>query len=444
MTFKQNVLALKRATALRQDEAMYRELMRDQNLPFEQLDSLQNERAIAHARFAMQNTKFYRDAYSAAGFTLDDLRDPAAFSSLPIVNKSDIRDHFEEFRSTEATAKNSKISTTGGSTGEPLRLLRDLRTPTRTIEWRLFTWWNVDAADNRAVLQRQSRGFKEKLIHNLQWWPSKQLQLDAYRMDDQHIAGFMRSWENHKPRVLIGYVGGIAELARVLERKGISPTPPVAIGVTAAPITPAQRSAIEAVFHAPVYDHYRSAEIPWIAAECAHRDGLHVFADVRKIEVLNSSGAQVSPGEYGEVVATDMTNRVFPLIRYNLGDRTSPIANSCACGLALPRIQAIVGRVSEAIHLPNGQIIAGESLTQTFSQEVDAVRQFQIYQAGDYSITIRCVPGRSPAALADIELAATRVRKIVDGVVPVRVEIVENIPHVGGKIRYILSDVAQD
>jgi phenylacetate-CoA ligase len=93
---------------------MFDALIRDQKLPPEELETLQAERAIRHARFAMENTRFYRDKYSAAGFTLDDLRDPAAFSSLPVIEKADVRDHFADFRSTEATSKNSKISASGG------------------------------------------------------------------------------------------------------------------------------------------------------------------------------------------------------------------------------------------------------------------------------------------------------------------------------------------
>jgi phenylacetate-CoA ligase len=248
-------------------------------------------------------------------------------------------------------------------------------------------------------------------------------------------------WERVKPALLIGYVGGIAELAAKLERAGRRVPSPRAVAVTAAPITAAQRLTIERAFGAPVYDHYRSAEVPWMAGECTAHQGLHTFADVRVVEVVDEADRAVTAGQTGEVVATDLTNRVFPLIRYRLGDRTSPIAGMCPCGVTLPRIEPVSGRVSDAIHLPDGQVVPGESLTQTFRAAVHAVRQFQIHQQLDYSVVIRCIPAVGSDAQDAIDAAVARVREIVMDKVPVRLEIVDSIPHVGGKIRYILSDV---
>jgi phenylacetate-CoA ligase len=441
MSFKRAVFNAKKALFLRSSHTMYRQLLRNERLAPDQVIANQAERAISHARFAMGSTRFYRDFYRDAGFRLEDLNDPSVFTDLPVVEKSHVRERFADFRSTEATERNSRVSTTGGSTGEPLKILRDLRTPTRTLEWRLFTWWGVDPSDDVAIVYRQLRTAKAKNVHDLQWWPSRRFQLDAFQMNDARIASFFAQWDRIRPALLIGYVGGVVELAAQLERSGREINPPRAVAVTAAPVTPAQRHTIEAAFAAPVYDHYRSAEVPWIAGECAAHQGLHTFADVRVVEVLDESDRPVAPGVMGEVVATDLTNRVFPLVRYRLGDRTSPLAGECPCGVTLPRIQPVAGRVSDLVRLPDGQVVPGESLTQTFRSAVDAVRQFQIHQSADFSITVRCVPSSGQATNGTIEDAVAKVRGIVMDKVPVRLEIVDSIAHVGGKIRYITSDV---
>jgi phenylacetate-CoA ligase len=285
------------------------------------------------------------------------------------------------------------------------------------------------------------RDKREELIHNIQWWPTKRMQLNSYQMDDEALEKFIARWNRVRPRVLISYVGAAAELATWLASRGIRPASPQAIGVTAAPVTTAQRALIESVFGAPVYDHYRSSEVPWLAGECSAHSGLHTFADVRKVEVLGQDGRQVAPGSYGEVVATDLTNRVFPLVRYRLGDRTTTIDGTCECGVTLPRIAPIGGRVSENLRLPDGQVVAGEGLAPTFNATPYAVRQFQIHQGSDYSVTLRCVPGPSPTAREDIDRVVGRLRSILNDKVPVRLEIVDKIPHDGGKVRYITSDV---
>ncbi|MEO6944861.1 MAG: hypothetical protein ABI053_09140 [Lacisediminihabitans sp.] len=441
MSLKRTIFDVKNATVLHSSGAMFRQLMRDQFLDPDDLERLQAERAIRHARFAMQHTRFYRDRYTAAGFTLADLDDPAAFSELPIIEKSEVRNDPAAFRSSEATDRNSKATVTGGSTGEPLRLLRDLRTPTRAIEWRMWDWWGIHPADDIAIIVRHVRSADEDRLHNLQWWPSKRFQLDAHHISDASVAEFVELWRAVKPALLMGYVGGVADVSRRVRSLAVNVPPPRAVGVTAAPLTPALRLTIEEAFHSPVYDTYRSAEVPWMAGECAAHDGLHTFADVRKVEVVNDAGRQVIAGELGQTVVTDLTNRVFPIIRYRIGDVTTPIDGLCSCGVTLPRIRPVSGRVSDAMRLPDGQSVAGEALTMAFSITPEAVRQFQIHQQSDYSIVIRCVPGDGANAKEEIDLAVDRFRNLMDHRVPVSLEIVEQIAHDGGKIRYIKSDV---
>ncbi len=92
-----------------------------------EITAVGEERSSAQARFAFAHSDFYRDLYSAHGFTADDLRDPDAFGALPIVDKAMLREGFDRIRTVEATPRTSAVSKTGGSTGLPLHLLRDLR-----------------------------------------------------------------------------------------------------------------------------------------------------------------------------------------------------------------------------------------------------------------------------------------------------------------------------
>lgn len=437
---KKLTFSVKTAIGARSSLRAAQELKANEVMSAESLELLSKERAAAHARYAMTSSPFYRDFYSSSGFRLSDLDDPAAFDSLPILDKQIVRENFDSIRTPEASPKNSVQSVSGGSTGEPLRILRDLRAPTRSLEWRLYRWWGANPWDNRADLYRQILQGRAKLRHDVQWWPSRRLHLNARDMSDHAIATFAEEWNRHAPRIFVGYVGGVLELARALERLDLRLTPPHVIALTAAPLPDGVRAEIESVFRAPAYDHYRSAEIPWMAGECRARSGLHTFSDVRRIEVVDKND-QVAPiGVSGEVVASDLTNRVFPLLRYRLGDVTQRLDGACDCGVNLPRIAPVRGRVVEALRLPQGGVIAGESLTGLFSPTPHAVRQFQLVQASDYSVTILCVRGSSPHADAEITQAAETVRDLGRGKISVEYRIVDAIPHVGGKTRFIISD----
>lgn len=256
-------------------------------------------------------------------------------------------------------------------------------------------------------------------------------------MGISRIQKLLYRWNHIRPALLIGYVGAIEGLASFPGKFGSVHSAAV-VTVTAAPVAPAQRSAIETALGAPLYDHYRSAAIPWIAGECASHTGLDTFANVQYSEVVGDGGRTVEAGALAQVVAIDLTNRVFPLVRFRLGDKTALIDGDCPCGVTFPRIESVRGRcrVSETLRLPDGQLAARESLTQTFALAPEAIRQFQIHQLADSSWVARCTIETAPNAPTTIDSAIKRIRGFVRGKVPVNLEIVEEIRQdAGGPVR---------
>jgi len=429
-------LALVRPTELEE----LRALARNERLEPERLHALQQARAAELVRFAVAHTEFYRERYARSGIAARDLADPAAFTSLPVVERADVRENFERIRSSEGKEANLQRAVTGGSTAEPLRILRDARANHRTLGWRLHRWWGVRPGDNRALIWRDAHTrFWKDLRHNALWWPTRSVQMDANRIDAKSTAAFLDGWERIRPALLTGYVGAVMGLAQFLQQSGRTIPPPKAIGVTSAPVTPAQKRFIGEVFGAPVYDHYQCIECPMLAGECARTDGLHVFADSRLVEILDRDGRAVGPGETGNVVITDFRNRVFPLIRYRLGDEARWKPGACPCGVTFPLLEPVRGRISDSLRFPSGAVVAGEGLNALFHPWPNAVRQFQVRQEADYSLTLRCVRGTDPDADAIMRGVAELLRGLSRGEVPVRLEVVDVIPHDRGKQRFIVS-----
>lgn len=399
----------------------------------------QKRHAMSIARWAFANTGFYRRRYTESGITAADLDDPHHFDELPVITKAELREHRDELLARSRSPRQRLVSSTGGSTGEPLRVFHDRQAPVAAMWWRAFRWWGIHPGDDRAVIQRERRSRSTALRERLEWWPTTVLSLDATRMTGPSMSAFADGWQHAHPRLLSGYVGGVHEFAAFVRDSGLQLEPPAAIAVTAAPMTLSQRRFIEDTLRAPVFDSYRSAEVPWMAVECEAHSGLHVFSDVRVIELLDDFQRPVIPGDEGTVVVTDLCNRVFPLVRYNLGDRTSSIVGPCACGRGLDRIRPVQGRLTDVIRLPGGGRIPG-GLTGLFNERPDAVDQFQIHQHPDLTITLRCVPGAADDAREVIDRAAGTLLRLADGSVPVTVELVSAIPHDGGKVRVVRSE----
>jgi phenylacetate-CoA ligase len=396
-------------------------------------------RASALARYAWDTTVFYREHYAGAGFRRADLDDPEAFDALPTVSKEQVRERTTDFIAGGLPESRRLPSSTGGSTGEPLRVFHDRSAPTAALWWTAYRWWGVAPWENRAVIHRERRTPAERRRERVEWWPTAEIALDARTMTAASMARFVEEWRRCRPVLLNGYVGAVGALAEFLREAGLSVAPPRAIALTAAPITASQRATIESTFAAQAFDTYRSAEVAWIAAECRSHDALHVLP-TRLVEVVGDDCRRVSAGTEGSVVVTDLGNAVFPLVRYQLGDRTTARAEPCACGNRRPRIDAVQGRVSDVLRLPGGQYISG-GLTGIFNASPRAVRQFQVHQLSDHSITLRVVPGAEDGADRAIDDVAESLRELVERAVEVRVERVASIAHDGGKDRVVRSDV---
>src|SRR3954451_1836595 len=422
----------------------YRRLLANERLAPEQLHRLQRERALAIARHAFEQSPFYRDLYRSAGLSADDFRDEAVLDALPFAQKAAVRENFASIRTPEATPENTMQVATGGSTGRPTKVLLDKRAMQHLLAYRSNSWWGVHPGDNRAMVVRHDLPTEawRRRMGNLGTWPMRMIQLDANQMGKDEIATFFERWSRIRPGLLGGYVGAVLQLARVAQESGRSLAPPLAIVTGAAPISAGEKAYLSEVFGAPTYDNYQSVEVPLIAAECEQANGQHVFSDARWVEIVDDEGRPVGPGETGTLAITDLRNRAFPLVRYLIGDRASWKTEPCACGRPFPRLSPIAGRTTDLLQLPSGLTISGDGMTAIFDPFPDAVRQFQLCQHADSSITLRCVRGDAPDAEAAMQRVLDKLRERARGEVPVRLDVVDEIPHDRGKTRFVVREAA--
>ena len=136
------------------------------------------------------------------------------------------------------------------------------------------------------------------------------------------------------------------------------------------------RKRIEDATGINAYDIYGTSEISGpLFTECHVKKGIHVWADMFLIEVLDpKTDEPVQDGETGELVFTTLHKFALPLIRYRIGDLTIKNSEPCECGRTHPRIMRILGRTDDML------IIRGINV---FPSQVESVLM-NIPEVGDH------------------------------------------------------------
>ncbi len=421
----------------------FKEALRNQYLSIDELEHLNWERTKNLLLYAYDKVPYYRNLFDKIDLHPRDIIHPDNYEQVPVLRRIDLQKNFDDLISVDAKPRDLRLSTTGGSTGEPVKVYHQKKVVRAAMAWRMFSWWGISpGADFASVYRVISPSRSARLLDRIIWWPTKKIHLNAASMDNKSMRAFVPKFNKYRPKYLHGYVGAIDHLASFIEDNNIPVVSPKAIWVTSSPLTSTQERRIEKVFGAPVYDQYGCCEMFWLAAQCPHKGPLHMFYDTKKFEFLDDEGNCYPKGKMGAICITDLENYYFPLIRYLNNDMGRALPGICSCGVTLPLMDKVRGRISDLIKLPNGKRIGGDYMTTIFDEWPDAIKQFQVYQRADYSIKIIVVPN---PMCSDTDKILSRVRERicqdVDMQVPVHIEKTAHISQKGGKLRFVKSDV---
>lgn len=160
----------------------------------------------------------------------------------------------------------------------------------------------------------------------------------------------LQAW---KVKFLIGFPAYLRHMALVArDELGIEPSE---LGVRALIVHLGldDRDALEKLWGADVYDTYGCNECGTMAAECHHKNGMHLFEDAFVMEVLDPDTLQAKPpGQRGVVFITTLFKHAAPMIRYNMNDVTSWASTGpCPCGTHQRSITKIYGRSDNMVKL---------------------------------------------------------------------------------------------
>ncbi|WP_286264203.1 phenylacetate--CoA ligase family protein [Thalassotalea atypica] len=385
---------------------------------------------------------YYRRIFTEKGLTPENIRSISDLSQLPFLDKTSIRNNFEQITSEHAGA--TQPFTTGGSSGTPLTFLLSNERVSHDVaeKWRATRWWDVDIGDKEIVAwgspielgaQDKVRIARDKLFRSTL--------IPAFDMNETKLLGFINQIKTIKPKMLFGYPSVYSLIAKTAKEKNIDLTQLgiKVVFVTSERLYPYQREIIETIFGAPVANGYGGRDAGFIAHECPSGN-MHISAEDIIVEIIDPQGKVLPNGESGEIVVTHMATSDFPFIRYRTGDVGTIDTKPCACGRGLPVLKNIEGRTTDFVVAHDGTIMHGLALIYIL-REMNGIEEFKITQESIDFTRIEVVPST--------ELSDELKNKIITGFkarlgeqVDIGIETAQQIaPEKSGKFRYVISKV---
>lgn len=365
----------------RERYACLKELLNNECMSREQLLQKQRLELTEIITFAANNCDFYQHKYQQV---LQHEADDQVLENLPILLKREVVQHKEAMVARGADRRSLRIGHTGGSTGRPLAFYYDSHKTElmRAGMMRSYMWsgWQPGEKILNFWGARQDIRGEGSFSKKIDDFIAAETTIGAYEYTRAQLHEWASFIQSYKPVLLQGYASILAELAgHIIEQRLRMPKSLIGVFSTAEVLYEWQREAIERAFSCKVFNQYGSREIPNIALECRHGK-FHVFTDMVYLESVNMQHED-------RFLVTSLTNRVMPLIRYEIGDSGRLRAEDCSCGSPFPLMEMEFCRSNDIIVTQSGKCIYPSYFIHLLDG-VKGIKQYQFVQTRLNRITL--------------------------------------------------------
>jgi len=366
---------------------------------------------------------------------------------LPLLTKNIIRAQFQQLQSADNANRNCEVNTSGGSTGEPVKLIQDddYRDASAAIRWLSHQQLgcevgqpNVRLWGSERDLEGRTKSRKARFFN----WLTNTTWLNAFNMSPGNMRRFIQELNQRRPRLILAYAQAMYELARFAEREGVPVEPQRVVVTSAGTLYPFMRETIAKVFGCQVYNLYGSREVSDIAWELPGSIGLWVAPWANYVEIVDEEGRPAPAGTEGNIVVTCLTNYAMPLLRYCIGDRAALLPDGEAPAAGVQVLKHVSGRNVDLFRTSNQTLIDGEYFTHLLYFR-PWVRQFQVIQKEHEHVVFKFVASNGPPPVTELNDITARSRVVMGAACKIDFEFVPSLPpSPSGKFRYTISEVA--
>jgi phenylacetate-CoA ligase len=357
-----------------------------------------------------QTVPYYRELFNKISF------DPAKFSSfeemmkIPFLTKTIIRENFSKLISREKVKNGTYMAFTGGSTGEPLKVLLDYNSVFRENAFIYYFRKKAGYKFEDKLVTFRGVEFNDKLwkynpIYN-------ELIISPFRLSRLTLEFYVTKINDFNPQYLNGYLSSIYSFAKLLEEFHIKLTANLkGIFLISENIDAEKRTFIEQFFNLKSFTHYGHSERCILAEEIIPNnykfDDYYGFGERVRIESNSCS-----------IVGTGFLNRSMPLIRY----RTEDICTTTDNGYF-----SIIGSRDSSMGLfgKNNEFF-GHAAFNFHSDIFKNVSNYQFVQKEKGKADLLIIVNKN-FKLSDVDLMQKEFSKKTKGIVDFNIEVVDSL-----------------
>lgn len=256
-------------------------------------------------KYSQENVTYYTRIFKENKIDLP-LKSLEEMSKIPILTKEIIRKNYEDLISRKKMK--SYILNTGGSTGEPLKILKSKENCVKE-EFFLDSYMKEVGLKSfkcrKAIIRGEypKHGIAEKIGNNLI--------LSSYLISKNTIKDYISKLENFNPEILHVYPSSIYMIAKIIDEKNLNVTLPKLklIFSSSEMFYLEQKKLVNKVFKCKIFDLYGNTENTVHAINLFPEMNYQFNDFYSYVEIMNN-----------EIISTAFNDLAMPLIRYKTDD----------------------------------------------------------------------------------------------------------------------------
>jgi phenylacetate-CoA ligase len=323
----------------------------------------QNDKFLDLINHFHTNTTFVPILFAEYGISINSFKSIEDINKFPILNKEFYLKNKDEIIPSNLQSLNYKFNSTGGSSGAPLKFLLDIDSWSFTTANKIHNWGKIgfNLGDSHIAIGSSSLfPNSNSLKHNIYHWLKNEIPLNGMNMSPEVMSSYIKIIIDKKIKYLYGYASALFLLASYVVENNIKINNVRGVFPTSEMLTVEFREMLYKAFKCEIMDSY-GARDGGIQAFQVDKESYQVSYN----SYINTNNLKDSQSPK-PIIITDLLNKAFPFINYDLGDLiTVPenIENHTYNGQV---IENLYGRESDIIHLKNGNTITGPGFTILF------------------------------------------------------------------------------